>query len=838
MANQQTHIYQDSNKINQVSKFVGNMVSAVREKVMGESWWLPSSSKTVVEIPTRSVRLLVEQERHEQFAIFRANENPTGANQLYHVVLYLLDNKMLSLRRFNDSNEASNYYNMLVHHSCLFQLIDNRKALDTLLDCIQAHSLWLPVHVAAKLGMKNYFELIKSNQLSCKHVRSSAQLVVFCRQLSHVCQPEGCYPLHIAVESGNVDLVVYMIDCLQASLTVTDIRGQTPFHYAARTSPTMIAALACYDNEKSRINALSKDGYTPLFLSISSCKPTCTAALLKQGAVLNIMCNGRSPIHMAMLQSGNKLNEMIKTLVEASPDCIYQAEKQTGNSALHVAGNKQALNALLSVCPDINLNCRNNAGQTALHLHTYLNNLSCVVALYYHGADLNAKDTNGNTSLHIAVSAENESMTKALLVLGADPNIVNDNGHSPRHTAARLNVRGRELMRCLIIGGAIRCPIESSGCAATCSYRNADESDLSVQYTALNYLETVSVCKQEKCIKKVVEMAATGKKFDVLLSLDGGGIRGVILILLYIEAALKKPLISYVTWLAGTSTGGFLAAGLAKGMSLRDCQKIYLRMKDCLFEGRIRPYQSDAFEQLIKANIGETSKITDIVSPKLIITTVLAEKHPVQLHMFRNYTLPGDDNQCCTQCSYIPDIPLWKVLRCSSAAPTYFDSVDNKFVDGGLIANNPALDLLSEFERYKSCQEFSECNEEASVGCLLSIGTGRIPDMPIESLNLGFINVIDMVSAFKNLGYMVMDQVTAAEGRPVDRARSWCHCMGVPFFRFSTPMSKDYALDTKSDQDLIQMMWETLEYVVNERNEIARLVELLNTLHSNSRCFT
>ncbi|XP_003379124.1 ankyrin repeat-containing domain protein [Trichinella spiralis] len=689
MANQQTHIYQDSNKINQVSKFVGNMVSAVREKVMGESWWLPSSSKTVVEIPTRSVRLLVEQERHEQFAVFRANENPTGANKLYHVVLYWIDNKMLSLRRFNDSNEASNYYNMLVHHSCLFQLIDNRKALDTLLDCIQAHSLWLPVHVAAKLGMKNYFELIKSNQLCCKHVRSSAQSVVFCRQLSHVCQPEGCYPLHIAVESGNVDLVVYMIDCLQASLTVTDIRGQTPFHYAARTSPTMITAL----------------------------------------------------------------------------------------------------NALLSVCPDINLNCRNNAGQTALHLHTYLNNLSCVVALYYHGADLNAKDTNGNTSLHIAVSAENESMTKALLVLGADPNIVNDNGHSPRHTAARLNVRGRELMRCLIIGGAIRCPIESSGCAATCSYRNADESDLSVQYTALNYLET----------------------------------------------ALKKPLISYVTWLAGTSTGGFLAAGLAKGMSLRDCQKIYLRMKDCLFEGRIRPYQSDAFEQLIKANIGETSKITDIVSPKLIITTVLAEKHPVQLHMFRNYTLPGDDSQCCTQCSYIPDIPLWKVLRCSSAAPTYFDSVDNKFVDGGLIANNPALDLLSEFERYKSCQEFSECNEEASVGCLLSIGTGRIPDMPIESLNLGFINVIDMVSAFKNLGYMIMDQVTAAEGRPVDRARSWCHCMGVPFFRFSTPMSKDYALDTKSDQDLIQMMWETLEYVVNERNEIAKLVELLNTLHSNSR---
>ena len=54
-----------------------------------------------------------------------------------------------------------------------------------------------------------------------------------------------------------------------------------------------------------------------------------------------------------------------------------------------------------------------------------------------------------------------------------------------------------------------------------------------------------------------------------LLSLDGGGIRGLILIqmLAYLEAVLQRPVVETFDWLAGTSTGAILALLLASGYS-------------------------------------------------------------------------------------------------------------------------------------------------------------------------------------------------------------------------------------------------------------------------------
>ena len=42
---------------------------------------------------------------------------------------------------------------------------------------------------------------------------------------------------------------------------------------------------------------------------------------------------------------------------------------------------------------------------------------------------------------------------------------------------------------------------------------------------------------------------------------------------------------------------------------------------------------------------------------------------------------------------------MWKAARASGAAPTYFKTM-GRFVDGGLIANNPTLDVLSEIQLY------------------------------------------------------------------------------------------------------------------------------------------
>ena len=49
---------------------------------------------------------------------------------------------------------------------------------------------------------------------------------------------------------------------------------------------------------------------------------------------------------------------------------------------------------------------------------------------------------------------------------------------------------------------------------------------------------------------------------------------------------------------------------------------------------------------------------------------------------------------------------LWYALRCSSAAPSYFTSVEGKYVDGGLMANNPTQVLMQQVDEYNSACEY------------------------------------------------------------------------------------------------------------------------------------
>ncbi len=72
-----------------------------------------------------------------------------------------------------------------------------------------------------------------------------------------------------------------------------------------------------------------------------------------------------------------------------------------------------------------------------------------------------------------------------------------------------------------------------------------------------------------------------------------------------------------------------------------------------------------------------------------------------------------------------------------------------------------------------------------------------------------------------------MLQVTATEGAPIDRSRSWCHSMGVPLLRLSAPLTNDVQLDEKGDAEIVQMLWDCMEYTHRHRQDIAELVDLL-----------
>ena len=45
---------------------------------------------------------------------------------------------------------------------------------------------------------------------------------------------------------------------------------------------------------------------------------------------------------------------------------------------------------------------------------------------------------------------------------------------------------------------------------------------------------------------------------------------------------------------------------------------------------------------------------------------------------------------------------VWEAARSSGAAPTFFRAGMNRFLDGGLMANNPTLDTLTEIQEYNT----------------------------------------------------------------------------------------------------------------------------------------
>lgn len=234
-----------------------------------------------------------------------------------------------------------------------------------------------------------------------------------------------------------------------------------------------------------------------------------------------------------------------------------------------------------------------------------------------------------------------------------------------------------------------------------------------------------------------------------MLALDGGGIRGVLAleIVRELERQLREAtgggpgfrLCDWFDYVAGTSTGAIIAAGLACGMSSDELLDFYVSTGPQMFEKRFLLnrlksfYKADPLEKKLREVYGKDTDLTpaNLRCLLLVVTRNVTTDSPwpISSNPLARYNDPARKD-CNLR------IPLWQLVRASTAAPIFFppetlqwDKDDPAkafvFVDGGVTPyNNPAFLLfrMATMPAYRLEWKTGEKNM-----LLVSVGTGAAP---------------------------------------------------------------------------------------------------------------
>lgn len=228
-----------------------------------------------------------------------------------------------------------------------------------------------------------------------------------------------------------------------------------------------------------------------------------------------------------------------------------------------------------------------------------------------------------------------------------------------------------------------------------------------------------------------------------ILSLDGGGIRGALSLgyLKKIETILREKennpnyvLSDYFDLIGGTSTGAIIATLLALGKEVNEIKDMYMELGGEIFAGKRNWWNPLETFRFFKAEFSETSMVNHLkkhvgditlgsekLKTGLCIVAKRADTNSTWFFLNHPKGKFYESNQ---------NIPLWQLLRASSAAPSYFipQTIDvgngemAAFLDGGVsMANNPSLSLLM-VATMKGFPFKWELGEDKLA--LISIGTG------------------------------------------------------------------------------------------------------------------
>jgi uncharacterized protein len=250
-------------------------------------------------------------------------------------------------------------------------------------------------------------------------------------------------------------------------------------------------------------------------------------------------------------------------------------------------------------------------------------------------------------------------------------------------------------------------------------------------------------------------MAAGNYDDFKILSLDGGGLKGVFAasLLTQWETHTEKPIHEQFDLIAGTSTGGIIALGLAAGISAREILGLYVDEASTIFReksfGDLKhwmhvKHSADGLERALGKYFGDRTLGESLT--RIIIPAFYAKRQEIYLFKTPHHV----------RLRYDYKEKLVDVARATAAAPSYLDPFTKEsglqLIDGGIFANNPVM-----------------------LGVAEALGYLKIPQSSIKAVRIGTTTTVPSMDAYPGSGgkfamaapvvdYMMAGQEMSASG--------------------------------------------------------------------------
>lgn len=338
-----------------------------------------------------------------------------------------------------------------------------------------------------------------------------------------------------------------------------------------------------------------------------------------------------------------------------------------------------------------------------------------------------------------------------------------------------------------------------------------------------------------------------------ILSIDGGGVRGIIplRVLEYIEDQTGLGIHELFDVVGGTSTGGIISLilnlkvpGTDQFYSARDVLQIYsqdgsqlFQVQSSTFEDKVlnvlrdvmgilpadrgpgftaAEYSERSIENYLQKKFGANTKLSDLPpSPDMTVYSYDIENacpYYFNTKKARDSNLAGSPED---------DYFVWQAARATSAAPTFFPGAEfsnpgqkkRVFIDGGVFLNNPTLELLLQAkELHRNAQKF----------LVVSLGTGEFSKSYSSLKNAGVVGWVWEQAPLLNI---MMSAVSAALDEQLKSIEN--QIPGVNYQRYQKRFLNEIELDDIQPEIVAKLQQLGEELVAEHRQQLDELCRAL-----------